>query len=253
MLLAPVLVLGFGVGGLLGLLGAGGSLLTLPLLTEYLGLDPHRAAATSLVVVGATALAGLVAHARAARVDFRAGALFGGAGLVGASGGGFVGGHLPASAVLMAFSALLLVAAATLLLDPPPPTGAAPSRGRRVARGLAAGAGVGFVGGLVGAGGGFLVVPALVYLGRLPLPRAIGTSLLVVVLNALGGILGYSTHLDLDWQLAGALSAAMVLGSLAGARLTGDLSRETLRRGFATLLLVVGAALLWRHLPGGPL
>lgn len=249
MLLAPVLVLGFGVGGLLGLLGAGGSLLTLPLLTEYLGLDPHRAAATSLVVVGATALAGLLAHARAGRVDFRAGGLFGGAGLFGAAAGGLVGGHLPAGAVLLAFTALLLVAAGALFVDLAPPAGPAPSPGRRLTTGLAAGLGVGFVGGLVGAGGGFLVVPALLYLGRLTLPRAIGTSLLVVVLNALGGVAGYSAHLDLDWHLAGALSAAMVLGSLGGARLTGDLSRDTLRRGFATLLLVVGAALLWRHLP----
>jgi uncharacterized membrane protein YfcA len=177
----------------------------------------------------------------------------GGAGLFGASAGGLVGGHLPAGAVLMAFAALLLVAAALLLFDPAPPTGPLLGRGQRIARGLAAGAGVGFVGGLVGAGGGFLIVPALLYLGRLALPQAIGTSLLVVALNALGGVAGYSAHLDLDWRLAGGLSAAMVLGGLAGARLTGSLSRDTLRRGFATLLVLVGAALLWRHLPGGVL
>ena len=236
------LVLALLIGLLLATLGGGGSILTMPLLTGWLGLGAREAAATSLVVVGVTAVVGLLAHARAGRVHWRTGAIYGLAGLLGATAGGFVGGRLPDEVVLSAFVLMMLVTALAMLRSREP-VGAPPERAGLV-RSVAHGALVGAAAGLVGAGGGFLVVPALALLGGLSIEIAIGTSLLVIALNAAGGLVGYLAHIEIDWTLAALLSLAGGAGTLAGARFVGRVPRAQLRRAFGWFVIAAAALMV---------
>lgn len=240
--LIAVLALALVVGISLGLLGGGGSILTVPILTGIAGVEPRVAIASSLFVVGATSAVGLVQHARGGRVRWRVGLLFGAAGIVGALGGGLLGGLLP-PAVLMLLLAATMVAAAIAMLrrrnrgdadDEAPP---------RVLRILLLGVGVGVLAGLVGAGGGFLIVPALIVLAGIPAAAAIGTSLLVIAMQSLAGLAAQPAFFDIPWALVLPFTAIAIAGSFAGSALTGRIPERALRRGFAILLLVVAAAI----------
>ena len=103
---------------------------------------------------------------------------------------------------------------------------------------------VGLVTGLVGAGGGFLVVPALVLLGGLPMSVAVGTSLLVIAMKSFAGLAGYLSSVSIDWGLAAAVTAMAVLGSIGGALLSGRVPQERLRQGFGWFVLVMGVLVL---------
>lgn len=246
MLLLTV-VLAVVIGLALGALGGGGSILTVPLLVYVVGQDPSTAVATSIVVVGVTSAVGAVSHARVGNVAWRTALLFGGAGMLGGYPGGRLGASLPGDVLLGAFAVLLLVTSLAMLR---------PSDGGRrlhghpsVPRALAHGFVVGAVTGVVGAGGGFMVVPALVVLGGLPMHAAVGSSLVVIAMKSVGGLAGHATATDLDWGLAAAVGAAAVLGSLAGGRIAERLDAETLRHGFAWFVLAVGQAVLLIEAP----
>lgn len=246
-----VLTLGaaVGVGLTLGMLGGGGSILTVPVLVYLAGVEPKAAIAMSLVVVGVTSTVALVTHARAGRVRWRTGALFGGAGMAGAYAGGRLAQYLSGTVLLAAFAVMMLVTAVAMLRSRR--GGTAPPRPRLpVGKILAEGAAVGLVTGLVGAGGGFLVVPALVLLGCLPMPIAVGTSLLVIAMQSLAGLTGHLHSVAIDWRLTAAITAVAVLGSLAGSRLAGRIDPALLRRAFGWLVVVMGAGLLGRQLVG---
>lgn len=248
----PALILGLAVlvGLSLGLLGGGGSILMVPLLTYVAGLQPKEAIAASLFVVGITSLISALVHTRAGNVRWRTGLVFGAAGMAGAFLGGLAGGHLPGTLLMIAF-ALMMVATATAMLRGKRNTpghggtsGALPLR-RIVLDGLAVGA----VTGLVGAGGGFLVVPALALLGGLAMPAAVGTSLLVITMKSFAGLTGYLTTVSLDWALVGAVTAAAVVGSLLGALLTSRVPETALRKGFGVFVLLMGVLVLTQELP----
>lgn len=252
------------VGLALGLLGGGGSILVVPLLTYLGGMEPREAIASSLFVVGVTSLVSLVQHAWAGRVRWRTGLLFGAAGMVGAFGGGLLGGHIPGPALMVAF-ALMMVATATAMLRPRTAAGAdAGSDGSGSDSGPAGGSGsgshpvwrilldglvVGAATGLVGAGGGFLVVPALVLLAGLPMSAAVGTSLLVIALKSFAGLGGYLTTVSLNWPVVLAVTAAAVVGSFAGVALSSLVPDQALRRGFGFFVLVMGVLVLAQELP----
>lgn len=237
------------VGLSLGLLGGGGSILTVPLLVYVAGVEAKVAIATSLLVVGVTSAVGALSHARAGRVQWRTGLLFGGAGMVGAYVGGRLAQLIAGEILLLAF-ALMMVATAIAML-----------RGRKqvdpskvhqrlpVGRVLLDGAVVGLVTGLVGAGGGFLVVPALALLGGLPMPVAVGTSLVVIAIKSFGGLAGYLASVQIDWGLALGVTAAAVVGALVGGRLVGRTDPETLRKAFGWFVLVMGAVILVQEAP----
>lgn len=249
-MIALTVALAVGVGISLGLLGGGGSVLTVPLLVYVAGLPPKPAIATSLLVVGVTSLAGLLSHARAGRVRWRTGLLFGAAGMAGGYAGGRVADYLPGVLLLAAFGLLMLLTAAAMLggrctLKAQPVSGGLP-----VARVVGLGALVGLVTGLLGAGGGFLIVPALALLGGLPMPVAIGTSLLVIAMNSLAGFVGHLHGVTIDWGLASAVTAAAVSGSLLGGRLAGRIPADSLRQGFGWLVVVMGVFVLGKQLPG---
>ena len=245
-----VLLLAVLVGMALGLLGGGGSILTVPLLVYIAGLDAKEAIATSLLVVGVTSLAALVPHARAGRVRWRTGAIFGAAAMAGAYAGGRIAEFIPGTVLLVAFALMMVATAVAMIRGRARQDAAGPGSGSAAgdAGGSASvrelpvklvlleGVVVGLVTGLVGAGGGFLVVPALVLLGGLPMPVAVGTSLLVIA--------GYLSSVSIDWGLAAAVTAMAVLGSIGGALLSGRVPQDRLRQGFGWFVLVMGVLVL---------
>ena len=238
------------IGVTLGLLGGGGSILAVPLLVYVAGMDAKEAIATSLLVVGVTSAVALVPHARAGRVRWRTGLLFGAAGMVGAYVGGRLAEFVSGQVLLAAFALMMLATAAAMI------------RGRRspdrpahtevpVARVLLDGVVVGLVTGLVGAGGGFLIVPALVLLGGVPMPVAVGTSLLVIAMKSFAGLAGYLASVTIDWPVALMVTAAAVVGSLVGSRLTGVVHPETLRKAFGWFVVAMGVLVLVQQVPAG--
>lgn len=247
--LVLALLLSVLIGLSLGLLGGGGSILTVPILTYVAGLDPKEAITTSLFVVGVTSLVSVVTHARKKRVKWRTGLLFGVAGMVGAFVGGLAGNLIPGTVLMIAFAIMMLATSAAMIRGRRERPGAAARGELPMAKTLATGMAVGLLTGLVGAGGGFLIVPALVLLGGLPMTAAVGTSLLVITMNSLAGFTGHLTSLDLDWALTGGVSAAAIIGSLLGARLAGRIPETALRRGFGIFVLLMGIFVLVQELP----
>lgn len=250
-MLALAIVLSLGVGLSLGLLGGGGSILTVPILVYVAGLAPKPAITTSLLVVGVTSLAALVPHARAGRVRWRTGLVFGAAGMAGAYGGGRLGEHVPGTVLLIAFGAMMLATGIAMLHGRRSPRTATVPSELPVARAVAYGAAVGLVTGLVGAGGGFVIVPALALLAGLPMPSAVGTSLLVIAMNSFAGLYGYLHSVEISWRLALGVTAAAVAGSVVGSRLADRIPQEVLRKAFAWLVLAMSGLVLAERLPAG--
>ncbi|MFR9777603.1 sulfite exporter TauE/SafE family protein [Micromonospora sp. MS34] len=239
------------IGVSLGLLGGGGSILAVPLLVYVAGLPAKEAIATSLLVVGATSAVGVLPHARAGRVRWRTGLIFGLAGMTGAYAGGRLAEFIPGAVLLTGFGVMMLATAIAMI------------RGRRTAEGkpvphelpvfrvILDGIVVGLVTGLVGAGGGFLVVPALALLGGLPMPVAVGTSLVVIAMKSFAGFAGYLSSVHINWGLAAAVTAAAIVGSVLGGRLAGKIPADVLRKAFGWFVVVMGVFVLGQQLPDG--
>ena len=232
------------VGITLGLLGGGGSILMVPLLTYVAGLEAKQAITTSLLVVGITSVVGAVSHARAGRVQWRTGALFGAAGMAGAFGGGLLSRLIPGTVLLIAFAILMAITAVAMLRGRRTCSDTAAATAVPAVKSMAVGLAVGLVTGLLGAGGGFLVVPALALLGGLTMPVAIGTSLVVIAMNSFAGLAGHLTSVSIDWRLAAMVVAAAVVGGLIGARLTARVNPESLRAVFGWFVLAMTSVIL---------
>lgn len=246
--LIAVLILAIAIGLSLGLLGGGGSILTVPLLTYVAGMDPKEAIAASLFVVGATSVLSTLTHARMGNVQWRTGLIFGAASMAGAFLGGLAGGYIPGVILMLAFAVMMIATAIAML------------RGRKkrdtveqtklpLGKILIEGLVVGLVTGLVGAGGGFLVVPALALLGGLSMPVAVGTSLLVISMKSFAGLAGYLTTVSLNWPLVLGVTGMALIGALIGARLTKVVPEQALRKGFGVFVLVMGIFVLSQELP----
>ncbi|MFV8295890.1 sulfite exporter TauE/SafE family protein [Mycolicibacterium fortuitum] len=234
------------VGVSLGLLGGGGSILTVPLLAYVAGMEAKQAIATSLVVVGVTSAVSTLSHARAGRVQWRSGLMFGVAGMVGAYLGGLLSYVVDGSILLLAFTVVMVATGIAMIKGR---TACAPTtRTMPIVKVLLMGLGVGVVTGAVGAGGGFLVVPALALLGGLPMPVAVGTSLLVITMNSAAGLAGHLSTVPIDWTIAGAVTAAAVLGSLLGTRLTAQVDPDAVRRAFGWFVLLMASVILAQEL-----
>ena len=237
------------IGVTLGLLGGGGSILAVPLLVYVADLPAKEAIATSLLVVGVTSAVGVLPHARANRVRWRTGLVFGVAGMTGAYAGGRLAEFVPASVLLTGFALMMLATAVAMLRGRRSTEGRSKPHELPMLRVVGDGVVVGLVTGLVGAGGGFLVVPALALLGGLPMPVAVGTSLVVIALKSFAGLAGYLSSVQIHWGLAGAVTAAAVVGSLLGGRLAGRIPADVLRRGFGWFVVVMGVFVLAQQLP----
>lgn len=237
------------IGVSLGLLGGGGSILAVPLLVYVADLPTREAIATSLLVVGATSAVGVLPHARAHRVRWRTGLVFGLAGMTGAYAGGRLAGYLPAAVLLTGFAIMMLATAVAMIRGRRPAGGRSVPDELPVFRVILDGIVVGLVTGLVGAGGGFLVVPALALLGGLPMPVAVGTSLVVIAMKSFAGLAGYLSTVQINWGLALAVTAAAIVGSFLGGRLAGKIPADILRKSFGWFVVVMGVFVLGQQLP----
>lgn len=239
------------VGVALGLLGGGGSILTVPLLAYVAGMDAKQAIATSLLVVGVTSAIGAISHARAGRVQWRTGLIFGAAGMAGAYGGGLLSRFIPGSVLLIGFAVMMIATAIAMLRGRKNIEVTGEAHRMPVPKIVAEGLVVGLVTGLVGAGGGFLVVPALALLGGLPMPVAVGTSLIVIAMKSFAGLGGYLSSVQIDWAVAGAVTAAAVVGALLGARLTAKVDPDALRKSFGWFVLTMSSVILAQEIHPG--
>jgi uncharacterized membrane protein YfcA len=237
------IVLSTVVGVSLGLLGGGGSILAVPLLVYVARLDVHVAIGMSLAVVGATALGGALVHARAGRVDLRAALLVGGAGMAAAPFGAHLSHTVAQRVLLLLFATLMIVVGGLMLRGRRDGSAGGPHRPRRLAV-VGTGLGVGLLTGFLGVGGGFLIVPALTLLAGLPIHTAVGTSLLVIALNAAAGLAGHLRQGEIPLGLTAAFTAASLVGAFFGERLSSRVEPVRLRRAFAVFVILVGLGLL---------
>ena len=239
---------GLAVGLLMGALGGGGAILAIPLLVYGFGFTPVQATLASLVVVGIGAVTGVLTQARS--LDWRRGTLFGALGLAGAYGGRVLAHGIDGQLLLLAFSVLLLVVASLMVRKARRGSvrasrADAASRPSAFWQGLAlvgAATGVGFLTGFFGVGGGFAIVPALTLLLGLSMATAVGTSLLVILINSLVALaLGAGALPSLDWSALAPLLATTVLGTLAGTWGGRRVPQRSLQLAFAIFLYVVAA------------
>ena len=259
--------LGFLIGMALGSVGGGGSILAVPALVYVAGQNPHAATTTSLVVVGATALGGMFSHLRAGRVKLGPGMVFGLVGTGGSLLGAMISKQIPSNLLLFLFSFLILFAAYRMWpkgskesqvqgsdLDDAEggslsvsgssvavATTATNARTKMIILVLVTGTVVGFLTGLFGVGGGFVIVPALVLALKYDMPEAVGTSLLVIGVNSAIALLGRIATSHVQWSIAIPFTIAGLLGSLVGRRISDKVPVRTLAKSFVALLLVVGA------------
>lgn len=241
------------IGLSLGLMGGGGSILTVPVLVYVLGFDAKQAIAMSLPIVGATSLVGALSHWRAGNVHLRTALIFGLIAMVGSYLGASLAMFLSGAVQLVTLALVMLVAAASMLrrrtaVEPLQEIeGTTPGATLPRAKIVAVAVALGILTGIVGIGGGFLIVPALVVLGRVPIKHAVGTSLLVIAMNSVSGFAGYAGKIDVPWGFLAAFTTVAVAGILAGTYLVRFVSAAALKRGFAGFLVLVGGLMLFQN------
>jgi len=240
------------IGLSLGLLGSGGSVLTVPVLVYLLGQDEKVAIAGSLFIVGSIALAGGLQFVRAGFVQWRSVLVFGLPGMLGTWLGAVLAAHV-SGVMQLALFAIVMLAASYLMLRPLDLEHAS-SRERAAWKIAADGLVVGIITGLVGVGGGFLIIPALVLLGGLSMHQAVATSLIIIALKSYSGFWKYldvleQQSLELDWKTLLLVTALGIAGSVAGSRLARRLPQDKLKRWFGWFLVVMGIYILVRSGP----
>ncbi len=240
-------VLGSAVGLSLGLLGGGGSILTVPLLRYLLRFSEQQAITTSLPIVGGTSLMGAWFHYRHGNVRVLMGVLFGGVGVAAAIAGSHLSLRLPGPVLFILFALIMLTAAVAMWRGKGQLESAKPER-TSLLKVVLSGVGVGFLTGFLGVGGGFLIVPALALFAGLPMQEAVGTSLLAIAINCGAGFVGRWGRVPVNWTVTALFLVGAAGGSFVGERIARRLSAERLRRWFAVFVALVGLYLLVENL-----
>ena len=240
------------IGLSLGLLGSGGSILTVPVLVYLVGQDEKVAIAGSLFIVGSIALAGGLQFLRAGFVQWRSVIIFGLPGMLGTYLGAALAAFLSGAMQLALFAVVMLTTSWFMLrpIDLEHADGTERATWKIAMDGLI----VGLITGLVGVGGGFLIVPALVLLGGLSMHHAVATSLVVIALKSFSGFYKYldvleQQSLQLDWTTLLTVTGLGILGSIAGSRLARRLQQDKLKRWFGYFLIGMGIFILIRSAP----
>jgi len=245
--------LAFLVGLVLGLLGGGGSVLTVPIFVYALHLPVKPAIAMSLCVVGIVAFIGFLSHWRQKTVAPKVALIFGPFAVIAAFAGARIARHISPTAQLVTFAIVGLAGSFLMLRGGFRPAGKRDDsyhfhHDRRMDVLLALqGIGVGLLTGIIGVGGGFLIVPALVLVAGLPMRLAIGTSLLVITMNALSGFAGYIGHVPIDWHLVTWFTVVAAVGSVVGTIISKQVPQRRLRQVFGYLMIVVSLYVLYRR------
>lgn len=248
------------IGISLGLIGGGGSILTVPVLVYFFGLNPVLATSYSLFVVGLTSLSGTINKLRFQLVDLRTTFLFGLSSVTVVFiirkwvipaipemiNLGFI--HVSFALLTLLVFALLMVLAAVSMLRSKAVNTVEKAQHKKYGPLLLYGVLIGLVTGFLGAGGGFLLVPALVLLVQLPMQKAVGTSLSIIAINSSIGFLGDLGNFNLDWQLLLLLSALAIAGVFIGTRLGKKIDGQKLKKGFAFFVLIMGTFIIVKEL-----
>ncbi len=255
--LALDLILGFVIGLSLGLLGGGGSILTVPALVYLVGQSPQAAVTTSLAIVGANSAVGAVFHQQAGKTgrktfNWKVALIFGGAGMVVSYLAAGLSKHLSPALLMVLFALLMLIIGTMMLLqrrkDPSEGEQAIVHEQHNLWLTLASGAGVGLLTGILGVGGGFLIVPALVMLVGLPMYQAVGTSLAIIAANSFAGLMGHIGG-QFDLWVTVFFVAAGIIGTFAGSKLAHRLPANRLRQLFAIFVIVLAIFLMIDNVP----
>lgn len=264
--------LGLVTGAVMGALGGGGAILTIPVLIYVLGMPPHDATTASLVIVGVSAASTAVSHVRGGTARLLDAVVLAVVGIVGTYAGSLASAAVPAAVLVVLLASLLAVVGGLMVRQTPGgadddpdvaiATGEAASGAsgvvgasgntagsgptvRRLGPIVAVGVGVGLLTGFFGVGGGFAIVPALTLVLGYSMRAAIGTSLLVIALNSATALAARLVQgASLDWPLVATFTVGAILGGLLGGRLARRASPQALRRGFAVLLFLVAAYML---------
>jgi uncharacterized protein len=237
------------IGVSLGALGSGGSIVTLPILVYVVGIAPKSAVGMSMSIVAGTSLVGCLLHWRRGNFLPRTALLFCATGIPAAYVGS-LGTHLiSSSALLLLFSAIMLIVGSLMLFSKRPvkDVSSAPC----AADCLSIGLGVGLITGFLGVGGGFLIVPALIWFGGVDTKRAIGTSLGIIAVNSIGGLAGQLRFAHWDWSIAGKFFLCSLVGMGLGIALCHKLPTKTLTKAFACAVLAVAVGISWQVLVRG--
>jgi uncharacterized membrane protein YfcA len=231
------------------MLGGGGSILTVPTFVMVLGYDPKLAIAMSLPVVGATSLIGAVGHWRAGNVQLRSALPFGAAAMLGAFLGARGSVLLSGRVQLLVLGTVMIASALSMLRSAGRTAGGiiAAERVAPLPLRLAVGGAVGALTGVIGIGGGFLFVPALVVLARVPMRQAIGTSLAVITMNCVAGFAGQPNFAGIPWRFVIGFCGVSMIGIVLGTWVVRFVDQRTLKRAFAVFLLLVAALVLWQN------
>ena len=249
-LVTPALAIlsGAAIGLILGLVGGGGSILAVPLLVHVVGIrSPHIAIGTAAIAVGLNAAMGLVGHARHNMVKWRCGLVFAAAGVAGALTGAELGKAYDGQKLLFLFGGLMVVVGLSMLRKRtserrPDVVLNRDTAGRLVPRLAPAGLGVGLLSGFFGIGGGFLIVPGLIWATRMPMANAVGTSLLAVTVFGLSTAASYAVSGLVNWPIVGLLMIGGIAGALAGIALGRKLAgtKRVLEIAFGAMVIAVG-------------
>jgi uncharacterized protein len=244
-MVALSLVLAALIGLSLGLLGSGGSIVTLPVLVYVARVPAHEAVGMSLLIVGTTSALGSLINLWRRNFDLRAAIFFGASGIVGAFIGSKFTHLVSAQVLLLCFGALMLVVGIRMLQVT---EAVRPGALCRPLRCFVTGVVVGFLTGFLGVGGGFVILPALVLFAGLEMKTAVGTSLAVIAVNSLAGLLGQVRYVQFDWVLTLAFLSTAAIGMIGGLILARRISSGSLRRAFAFAIVALGIFLIVKNL-----
>ncbi|MFN8528886.1 MAG: sulfite exporter TauE/SafE family protein [Anaerolineae bacterium] len=242
------LILGFAIGMSLGMLGGGGSILTVPALVYLVGQSPQAAVTTSLAIVGANSVMGALLHRTQGTLNWRVALVFGGTGMVASYAAAGLSKQFSPHLLMVVF-ALLMLLVALLLLRGRSAKSTDTETSIALWKVIAGGAGIGLVTGILGVGGGFLIVPALVMLIGLPMHHAVGTSLVIIAMNSAAGFLGHLSGITIDGTVMTAFVAAGIVGTFVGVRFGKRLNPVILRRAFAIFVIILALFLLYDNFP----
>ncbi len=234
------------IGLSLGLLGGGGSILTVPILVYVVKMDPKTSIALSLAIVGATSLIGSIGHYRKGNINLKVALIFAPFAMVGTFGGAKLSVFMSGATQLILFAIIMLIASFFMF------KGRKESEideNKKVNYILIAAQAifVGVVTGIVGVGGGFIIVPALVLLANIRMKEAVGTSLFIIALNSISGFLGYLNLVEVPWEFLGVFIIFASIGIIVGSNLIQYVSQAKLKKAFAIFLVVMGFFILYKN------
>lgn len=239
-------ILAFFIGASLGLLGGGGSILTVPVLVYVLEIATKDAVALSLGIVGITSLIGSLSHLKSGNIETRIIMIFAPAAMVGTYLGTYIAGFLSGQLQLFLFSIIMILASFFMFKDKKELDPSTPHKTNLYLL-IFVSSIVGVLTGIVGVGGGFMIVPALVILADTPMKKAVGTSLVIISLNSLIGFMGYIDQVKIDWKFFSIFSSFTILGIIIGSYFVKKISQRKLKKSFAIFLIIMGVLIFYKN------